>query len=59
MDDDAQEACEAQAQNEERRRRTDEAVAQGQALMKQFRAEQIVFNDTQTAWFHKMGWRGR
>jgi hypothetical protein len=56
MDDDTQDACEAQAQNEERRRREDEAVRHGTDLLKQFRAEQIAYNDEWAAGMHRIRW---
>lgn len=56
MDDDTQEACEAQQEQDERRREA-EAIRHGQQVLRQFRAEQAAFNDDQTAWFHRMGWQ--
>lgn len=56
MDDDTQEACEAQQQNEERRRREAEAIRHGQQVLRQFRAEQIAFNDEWAAGMHRLKW---
>lgn len=56
MDEDDMDSACAQQQQDERRQREAEAIRHGQQVLRQFRAEQIAFNDEWAAGQHRLKW---